>query len=198
MIFDYQPTLSLGQAREIAATHFGVEGASATLPSDRDQNFIIETEDGRRFVLKISNAMASEKRVRFENQAIQAIGDAIQPVSTPRPVRGIAGSDTVEIRANDRSYQTRLLAWVDGKPLATFRPHTPELFHEIGAVLGRLGIASRFLEEAGEPTSPEWDLRRAGHIVSTHLECVADRRRVEVIEAHLRRFVRRTEPLLIT
>jgi len=100
MIFDYQPEFSPSQALSLAATHFGIEATASVLPSDRDQNFVLETERGQRFLLKISNATASNERIRFENHVIRTICDALDPVSVPRPLRAITGSDVVEVKAD--------------------------------------------------------------------------------------------------
>ncbi|MFV1980179.1 MAG: phosphotransferase, partial [Rhodothermia bacterium] len=196
MIFDYQPSFSRNQARAIAAVHFGIDGTATVLPSDRDQNFVLETEGGKRFVLKISNATASNERIRFENHVIRVAAEALGPVLIPSPIRGIAGLDVVEIEDGGRLHQTRILKWVEGKRLALFRPHTPDLFFELGARLGRLSTAMQSLTETGETTSPEWDLRQAEQTVRSHREFVTDRRYSEIIDHFLARYEDQTVLLL--
>lgn len=196
MILDHQPSFSASQARLLAAEHFGIEARASPLPSDRDQNFLLETEDRQRFVLKIANSSASSERIHFENQVIRTVGATIEPVSMPGPIRGIAGSDIVGVEANGRTYQTRVLTWVEGKQLAFAQPHTPDLFAQIGMCLGRLSAALRPLEEVGSTTSPEWDLRQVEQTVAEHRRFVTDAARLEIIDDHLDRFTARTKPLL--
>ena len=50
-VLRHAPAFSADEATSLALRLFGVEGAATTLPSERDQNFLIRTADGDRFVL---------------------------------------------------------------------------------------------------------------------------------------------------
>jgi Ser/Thr protein kinase RdoA (MazF antagonist) len=49
------PRLEPADAESLTRDLFGIAGAARPLPSERDQNFVIDA-GGRRFVLKIANA----------------------------------------------------------------------------------------------------------------------------------------------
>ena len=49
-----KPKFTSEQAEQIAAQMFAIYGSASTLPSERDQNFLIETP-GCDYVLKIAN-----------------------------------------------------------------------------------------------------------------------------------------------
>ena len=51
-------------AIRIAQELYGLCAVASALPSERDRNFLLQTESGERFVLKIANAM--ERRAMLE------------------------------------------------------------------------------------------------------------------------------------
>ena len=56
-ILDHAPTFSIAEAVQIAEQHFNLNCAAKLLPSERDQNFLLQTDDGEYFVLKIANGI---------------------------------------------------------------------------------------------------------------------------------------------
>ena len=46
----------------LAREQFGLRAEAEALPSERDQNFVLRRDDGRRFVLKIANPDDPKKR----------------------------------------------------------------------------------------------------------------------------------------
>jgi Ser/Thr protein kinase RdoA (MazF antagonist) len=57
-LLQHTPGFSPEQALAIAREHYGLEGPLlSALPSERDQNFLLERCSGERFVLKIANAL---------------------------------------------------------------------------------------------------------------------------------------------
>ena len=65
-ILDHAPTFTLEDASQIVQKFYDLYATAIALPSERDQNFLLETENGERFVLKIANA--TEERAMLETQ----------------------------------------------------------------------------------------------------------------------------------
>jgi 4-aminobutyrate aminotransferase-like enzyme/Ser/Thr protein kinase RdoA (MazF antagonist) len=196
MILEHRPDFSSTQAQSLAKIHFGIDGHASDLPSDRDQNFVLQTPTDTRYVLKIANAAASGTRIEFENEVIRAANDSANPVSTPHLLPGVGGSHVVKIVERGNTHLVRMLTWLDGKQLALFRPHTPALFFQIGACLGRLAKAVQPIVEIGVTTSPEWDLRAALETIALHRESVSGSSDLEILDQQVARFVTDTVPLL--
>ena len=188
-----QPAFDIGRAEQIAEKHFGIQGRASTLPSDRDHNFRLDATDGKRYALKIANANATEDRLQFENEVTRRAALALHPISTPMLVESLNGKDFVVLAGtNGARFIARLLTWVDGAVLATFRPHTAALFNELGAGLGRLDAALADLEEVGVSSAPEWNLESAGAVVHSGLADIADSAKRVLVEYHLDGFDRRS------
>jgi Ser/Thr protein kinase RdoA (MazF antagonist) len=49
------PAQPQDELRDIAASRYGLQGDFQPLDSERDQNFLVETADGKRYVLKVAN-----------------------------------------------------------------------------------------------------------------------------------------------
>ena len=109
------PDVDAVMARQIAAQKWGLAATVASLRSERDRNFLITTDDGKRLVLKVSNSAESDAVIDLEIAAMAHM-HRYQPVlPIPRLVATTDGSLTVEVTARDgRRHLTRLLTVVDG------------------------------------------------------------------------------------
>ncbi len=67
-----RPQFSKQQAAQLAQTRYGLTAVSTQpLPSDRDQNFLLQTGTGERYVLKLAQAGEEEAVLRLQ-QAVLA------------------------------------------------------------------------------------------------------------------------------
>ncbi|MCZ7670461.1 MAG: hypothetical protein M5U34_26540 [Chloroflexi bacterium] len=65
-----RPEFSNQEAVQIAQDEFGIAGRVKTLPSERDQNFRLITDNGRSYVLKIASQTDSHDILDYQNQAL--------------------------------------------------------------------------------------------------------------------------------
>jgi 4-aminobutyrate aminotransferase-like enzyme/Ser/Thr protein kinase RdoA (MazF antagonist) len=177
-----RPRFTEGDAARIAAERYGFEGTASALPSERDQNFLLTTTDGRRFVVKIANTTEDPGVVDLQNQALLHLAETAPAVTLPRLVPtldrmyGVFAPD-----AAGRRHTVRLLTWVPGRTLATVRPHTPELLHGLGALLGAVDCALATFDHPGADRSLKWDPRKAawmrdyvGRVTDPHERALLD------------------------
>ncbi len=64
------PRLTAEDALRLVADLYGLYGEPEALPSERDQNFRITTEDGAEYVLKIANASEDLAALDLQNRAM--------------------------------------------------------------------------------------------------------------------------------
>ena len=55
---DHPPRFTSPEISQRCEKHYGLRGALKPLPSERDQNFLLETPEGESFVVKVANAQA--------------------------------------------------------------------------------------------------------------------------------------------
>ncbi len=191
------PRFTAKQACALARRLYGLSASATPLPGEQDQNFLLETDAGPEFVLKIANAAESRNTVEAQNAALRHLAQRAPALRCPRvkPTRGRQAIATVP-GPDGAEHLIRVLTYVPGHLLVEVGPHSSELLESFGAFFGRL---DRALSEFSHPalTRPlQWDLTQASRVVTEHLPSVTTTARRDLIEHFLSRFQRRAEPLL--
>src|SRR5277367_3682583 len=137
------PSFTAAEALTLATEHYGLRGTVRSLPSERDQNFLITDAFADRFVLKIANSGDAPSLLDFQNQAMRRVAGLVADCRVPRVVASLKGADITAIQ-NSRTgtgHCVRLMAWLDGEVLANCASRGPALFDSIGASLGKIDAA---------------------------------------------------------
>src|SRR4029078_11559669 len=95
------PRWSVDEALDVAGRFYGISGTGSTLPSERDQNVLIESGD-ERVVLKIANTRESRGLLEAQNAALAHV--AKRSNLCPRVVRALDGREMTDVTlsAGDR------------------------------------------------------------------------------------------------
>ncbi len=139
------PAHSRDDARAVLEQHFGLHGELRVLDSERDQNFLVATDDGRRYVLKIANIAETADAIDFQLGALRHIERTDPALPVPRVIRSLDGRSHSRHRfANDAEHLVYLLSWLDGVPLdETRRALDSQGYRQLGEIMARLDIALR-------------------------------------------------------
>ncbi|MEZ6120920.1 MAG: phosphotransferase [Pirellulaceae bacterium] len=134
-----RPDLSASLAQQLAAEYFHVIGEPSVLPSERDQNFFIQSasDPGTAWVLKIANAFATEASLDFQNRLIIHLGKSLK-TAVPKLINSVSGEPMVWIEISGRRHAMRLLSYLPGTPWAHIRYHSKQLGQSLGRFVGRL------------------------------------------------------------
>lgn len=165
----HTPAFDVGTAREIAADLFGLSATARVLPSERDQNFLLTTEAGEKFVLKIANALESRELLAAQNAVLDHL--ARQVAFTPRVVPSLNG-ETIAVRAD---HLVRLVTYLPGVPLAEIVQPSPELLRDLGSKLGQLDRALAGFDHPAVHRDFHWDLAQGNRIIDEYSGLVAER-----------------------
>ena len=70
LLLEHTPRFSIAAATSLAEELYGIPATATPLPSERDQNFLLETQTSETFVLKIANALevAAARRIELHDQ----------------------------------------------------------------------------------------------------------------------------------
>ena len=164
-----QPRFSQEEAEQILFQSFGILGRGSTLPSERDQNFCMKTEQ-QTYILKIANPETQLSQLELENSAIR-LCEACSFLS-PRLVRAET-SRWIEsvLDANGTSHSIRCLEFVPGVPLAAIENADADLFRAIGRALAEMDLALAHLNHnTGVRRELKWDLKNAPAIIRGTIE----------------------------
>ncbi|HMX27171.1 MAG TPA: aminotransferase class III-fold pyridoxal phosphate-dependent enzyme [Blastocatellia bacterium] len=194
-LLQYTPTFSPEEVAHAVSQAYGLAVNVSPLPSERDQNFLLTTETGERFVFKIANATEDRALLEAQQQAMQHVAGQVS--ICPRVVASLDGNVLVELESPAGA---KHLAWMitclDGVPMGTVRRHSPELLRELGACLGKLDRALADFDHPAIHRDFHWDLANGLREVRKYEALIADVELRQLVNALADDFEKRTAPLL--
>jgi len=192
-----RPMFSEDDAVRLAREMFDVDATAHALPSERDRNFRLTTNDGRRFVLKVSNAKERREVLDLQNRALIHLARHHDAESWPEVRAAISGETIAEVECDGRRFLVRLLGWLPGVRLVDVNPHTPELLYSLGRFVGS---TDRALESFSHPAAErelKWNMDGGVATVEAYLDQVARAGERALLERFLAHFQRHTQPRLL-
>ena len=126
-LLKHSPQFTEKDAVSIAKDLYGIQATANSLPSERDQNFRMTAETGRRFVLKRANALEDPTMLDCQNQAMQHL--ALHVGFCPKVVAAKTNHLISEIRSStDEIHNVRLVTYLPGIPMGSVKRHSSGLF----------------------------------------------------------------------
>ena len=190
------PTFTVADAERLAREYYELRGCACPLPSERDQNFLLTDECGRRFVLKLANGSEPESVLDMQNQAMERVATAVPSLELPHLCPTSQGARMAQVAKGDGStHFLRLVTYVEGELLAKVSPHTPELLRSLGRTLGEITKALADFHHPSADRELKWDAKRAGWI-RPYLKFIAPSERRRLVEHFLDDFQQNAAPKL--
>ena len=189
------PQLTEVEALELLAQQYGLTGQLSALPGERDRNFQLCLASGEKNTFKVVSADVPLESLKVEIQAMQHLNSELGSL-VPHPLADQAGRFISQVSLqNGRSCWLRLQSWQPGIPLAEFRPHTTELFHSVGHLMGQVATSLSTLAVPDPHPDLPWHPDQASQIVEEGLSLVADPLLKNFLEQALRLYDRYGRPL---
>jgi Ser/Thr protein kinase RdoA (MazF antagonist) len=182
------PSLALDEVAALVDRLYGITGSIQPLSSERDQNCCVETADGARYAVKISNPSEPVSIVDFQIAALEHIARVSPAQPVPRVVRTLRGRkrDSVTLPGGQKS-TVRMLTYLDGVQVKeTVR--TAEQRRAMGTALAQLDLALHGFTHPAAIHDLLWNVS-AAHRLASKLDGVVDAPRRALAEAFMKRFV---------
>jgi len=190
------PNFTEQNAADLALQYYGLHAAARQLPGERDRNFYLQSDTGGEFVLKIANATERREILDLQNQAMQHLAERAPALKIPRVCSNKDGEAIVTITSREgATHFMRLLTYVPAKLFAYVKPHSPELLHSLGRVLGQMDEALFDFKHPAAQRLLKWDLKNAPWI-HDYLHHLAPSERRAVVERFLALFEKSATPRL--
>lgn len=179
------PACALDEVREMAVRLYGLSGSFRELDSERDQNFLLETDGGERFVLKIANAAESTDVVDFQIKALQHIATTAPSLPVPRIVPSKQGSDSQTVRfASGLDHIVYVLTYLEGALLADSRmPLGATIRRRLGGMMANVDLALRGFFHPSAIQQHPWNLSTCTRLqpLSVHIKNKSHRAEVKQV-----------------
>ena len=167
------PQFDADTAARLASDLFAVHGTASPLPSERDQNFLLTTDSGEKFVLKIANALEKPAFIEAQNAVLKHLATRLS--FCQRPVTSSSGKEIVKVtNENGVTHLVRVVNFLPGVPLAQVQPHTPELLEDLGSKLGQLRHALADFDHPAVHRDFHWDLANGKKIIDEYAQFITD------------------------
>ena len=168
------PAFGVAAARELLREHWALEPLSLVrLPSERDQNFRVDTAAGR-YVLKIANRAEPAGVTRLQTAALRHVAACDPDVPVPRVMPTGAGAHEAFVDGST----VRLLTWMHGVPWH-LAPASRAQRRSVATGHARLVLALGGFASDQRPAELQWDVQHAAKL----------RDQLDVVPAELRRAV---------
>ncbi len=162
VIPDPTPRFSSHEAAQIAHENFGLTGHIAPLPSERDQNFLLEVPGRGKFVLKIAKADEDRAELEFQNAALGQVALRAPALAVPRLSPTRLGEELTQIKdRGGRAHYIRMISWLEGQMLADVETHGEELLASLGNTMAEIDLALQGFSHAAMYRELRWNLKCA-------------------------------------
>ncbi len=192
-----QPTFDAATAEALARDEFGLQATATPLPSERDQNFMLDVQGGRRMVLKIANAREDLAFLEAEQRTMQHVAGAF--ALSPRVLVTRNGTTVADVSAPDgRRHFVWAVSALPGVALGAVAHRSPELFGRFGKTIAELTRALDGFDDPSLHRDFHWDLARGRAVVAKHRALITDADLGANIDALTARFDEHTAWMLPT
>jgi Ser/Thr protein kinase RdoA (MazF antagonist) len=173
------PVFDAQLAESVARDRYGIRSRASLLPSERDQNFLLTSELGQEFVLKIANGLEQSSLLESQNEAMGHLAKRLS--YCPQVVPTTSREQMFEVDApSGGSHFVRLLTCLPGVPLGTVKEQSPALLCDFGKKLGRLDRELATFDHPAAHRDFHWDLANGSRIVESHGGLIASPKMREV------------------
>ena len=152
------PSLAPEAVASAVESQFGLVGEFSPLVSERDQNFLLRSVGGDKYVAKVTSASEKATATDFQIAGLLYLGRDAE-LLVPKVYRTLAGDAIGEIGDESGLYRLRVVTWVSGDPLESL-PLDTAACQKLGAALAHLDYAFTGFSHPGENQVLLWDLQR--------------------------------------
>lgn len=158
------PNLTSLEAISFLTAHYSIKAQVREVACERDQNFHVFANNGREYVLKISNPEEPALTTDFQTEGMLWIDREDPSLPIPKLVPTSSGAVQTMLELSDgRECRVRLLTWLQGVPLHKVQV-TPVIERALGATLARLGMALEKFDHPGAREELLWDIRHTARL----------------------------------
>jgi 4-aminobutyrate aminotransferase-like enzyme/Ser/Thr protein kinase RdoA (MazF antagonist) len=179
-ILAHAPTFEKSEATRLAKQFYHLDCSAAPLPSERDQNFLLQTDQGERFVLKIANGLEERAMLEAQNGAMEHVAKTISFCPHLIPTKGSEAIAIEQLTSNTKHF-VRLVTYLHGTPLGNVKRHSDELLYDLGYKIGQLTNALQGFDHPALHRNFHWDLANGLDLVRKNEKLIQDKNLRDIV-----------------
>lgn len=149
------------QIAELLAHEYDLKGELSRL-SGENQNYLIQTEAGERYVFKLADETVTSEMIDLEYQAVEHLIVSGMAIDLPRVIPTCSGGIEGQHQCLDGAHlRGRLLEFVGGTPWYELGTPRDQQLRDLGSLLGRVDWALSELDHSAAHRTHRWDLTAA-------------------------------------
>ncbi|MEZ5758986.1 MAG: phosphotransferase [Emcibacteraceae bacterium] len=155
------PTFAAKFLSDQLEKYYGLTGIIKPLAGERDQNHLLTTPDGHKYVLKVASAHEDRGVIDYQVKVLKHVEQKAPDLNIPRNIMSMEGNDFALIH-NDagQEHVMRLLSYVDGVPFGHQTHPDEAIIFEAGKFQGALCMALTDFSHSAEGHFMPWDISR--------------------------------------
>lgn len=196
-LLHHTPILSESDAVDLAEQLYNLDSTAKLLNSERDQNFRLQTADGKQFVLKIANGAEDRAMLEAQNAAMVHLVERGVMVC-PQVFPTVDGALIGETTTGEQTHFVRLVSYLEGEMMSSVGRHSAEFRHHLGQTVGQIDYALTDFDHPALHYDFHWDLAQAMSVIDQHLDKVTDGEMKGLIEGISADYQQHIAPILPT
>ncbi|MDN5204445.1 aminotransferase class III-fold pyridoxal phosphate-dependent enzyme [Fulvivirgaceae bacterium BMA10] len=169
------PDFSIVEAEEVMRQSFGIAGTAKPLGSYIDQNFMIESTSGERYILKIANQSEAMEFVKAQADILNFLEKSDGGNKYPKSVKSPNDQDIIIVKnAKGEQFRARLLTFLNGTFMGEMQHHDEQMLESLGIFLAEMdNHMERFSNAFLVTNKSDWNLKYALD-AKKHLSLIKD------------------------
>ncbi len=194
-LLSHAPQFRLAEIIQLAHDLYGLRASATPLPSERDQNFLLQTSAGEQFVLKLANAQEERGLLEAQQHVLEHL--AQHTALCPRVVPNLSGATITHAQSHKgATHLVRLVTYLAGTPLGQVKRHSAELWRDLGRALGQIDRALASFDHPALHRDFHWDLANGLRVVRAYCALIKDETLRRLVEKLAHNFERDVASLL--
>src|SRR5262249_52053987 len=194
-MLEYSPSFSFEEATALARDLYGLDVAASALPSERDQNFLLQDRSGGKYVLKIANALEDRALLDAQQQAMARVAERAPRGQRIAPTQSGALLSEI-LSASGMRHFVWMVDWLPGVALGDLKRHSPELLRDLGRRVGRIDRALADFDHQAIHRDFHWDLANGLSVVREYESLITDAETRRLVVKFAAEFERDVAPIL--
>ncbi len=188
------PAVTASEAAAAVRTSFGLTGELDRLPGEADDNFLLRTGAGQRYVVKVAHLRADPQVISLQVRVLRHIESEAPGLPVPRVIATLDGRSWAVVPVGPHRRLVHVLTYLDGQPLRSVTT-SPALRRRLGETLAALGRALRAFDDPLVRRPLLWDIAQLPQIRPLLAELPSTARTARLDE-QLTRFTAEVAPRL--